>query len=654
MASASTSSSLIEPPRNGGAARLRFYNADGSEAGACGNATRCVARLLLDETGGDALVLEIGAWTAAGRPGSPTAAIRVAMAAPRFGWQDIPLAVPAIRSRCRSSASRCRGPVAVSMGNPHAVFFVDDVRALDVETLGAELERHPFFPERANIGFAQMHGPRVMRLRVFERGAGLTLACGSGACAAVVAAVRRGLGRATRCRVFVDGGELLIEWPGEGPVYMTGPTSLSFEGTLGAGDAGVSEAPSVITFGCRLNSYESEVIRRHAAVAGLGDAVIVHTCAVTAEAERQARQAIRRARRERPDARIIVTGCSAQVAGGAYAAMPEVDAVVGNAEKLRPETWAALAGTEAPRAWCRHHAGEGDGRAPGGRLRRPDARLPAGSERLRPSLHVLHHPLWSRAQPQRPGRRGHRPGAGADRGGLPRDRRHRRRHHLVWQGSAGPAKPRRALPAGPRCRARSAAAAAELDRSGGDRSRCCRRLIADEPRLMPHLHLSLQAGDDLVLKRMKRRHSRDDVLRLTARLRALRPDIVFGADIIAGFPTEDEAMFARTVEIVDEAGLTYLHVFPYSPRPQTPAARMPQVPVPVRQASGPPGCGRPASAHSSAICIARSGVASGCWSSGGVGRTEGFATMRLAAPADAGALLDVTPRSVSDGMLAAA
>ena len=221
---------LIAPPANGGDASLRFFNADGSEAGACGNATRCVARLLLDETGQERVVLES---IAGPLPAERLAdgRIRVAMATPKLGWKDIPLAVPCDTVEVPLQRPPLSRPVAVSMGNPHAVFFVEDVRALDVEGLGAELERHAFFPERANIGFAQMLGPTVMRLRVFERGAGLTLACGSGACAAMVAAVRRGLAK-DRCRIFVDGGELLIEWSGEGPVYMTGTASLSFEGML--------------------------------------------------------------------------------------------------------------------------------------------------------------------------------------------------------------------------------------------------------------------------------------------------------------------------------------------------------------------------------------------------------------------------------------
>lgn len=221
---------VIEPARNGGDARVSFYNPDGGEAGACGNGTRCAARLLLDELGRDRIILESA-------PGPLPAErladgrVRVAMSVPRFGWRDIPLAVPCDTLSLPLDRPPLPRPAAVSMGNPHAVFFVENVRALDVAALGAELEAHAMFPERANIGFAQMHGRRVMRLRVFERGAGLTLACGSGACAAVVAAVRRGLAEPA-VRVFVDGGELLIEWSGEGPVLMTGPATLAFEGVL--------------------------------------------------------------------------------------------------------------------------------------------------------------------------------------------------------------------------------------------------------------------------------------------------------------------------------------------------------------------------------------------------------------------------------------
>ena len=214
---------LHDAKASGTDAYVRIYNTDGSEAGACGNGTRCVAWAMtadpqMGQAGRDGLLLQTKAGLLPVARLSETA-FTVDMGAPRLAWDEIPLAEPfEDTSRFELQIGPIDDPIlhtpcAVSMGNPHAVFFVDDVRALDAAGLGAELERHPFFPERANIGFAQMLGPTVMRLRVFERGAGLTLACGSGACAAMVAAVRRGLAK-DRCRIFVDGGELLIEWGG--------------------------------------------------------------------------------------------------------------------------------------------------------------------------------------------------------------------------------------------------------------------------------------------------------------------------------------------------------------------------------------------------------------------------------------------------------
>ena len=334
----------------------------------------------------------------------------------------------------------------------------------------------------------------------------------------------------------------------------------------------------VITFGCRLNSFESEVMRRHATAARLQGAVIVHTCAVTAEAERQARQTIRRLRRERPQARIIVTGCSVQVTAGAYAAMPEVDHVVGNAEKLKPATWTGLATDEsAPRLLIgdimtvretAHHLVDGfDGRTraflqvqqgcdhrctfciiPYGRGPSRSVPLPQIVAQARTLVASGYRELvvtgvdiasYGKDLPDRPG-------LGA---------------MLKALLAAVPDLPRLRL---------SSLDPAEIDDD-------LRDLVAEEPRLMPHLHLSVQAGDDLSLKRMKRRHLRQDVIRVARELRSLRPDLAFGADLIAGFPTEDEAMFQNTLDLVDEAGLTFLHVFPFSPRPGTPAARMPQV-----------------------------------------------------------------------------
>lgn len=339
-----------------------------------------------------------------------------------------------------------------------------------------------------------------------------------------------------------------------------------------------------ITFGCRLNTLESEVMGRHATAAALHDAVIVHTCAVTAEAERQARQAIRRLRRERPQARIVVTGCSVQVASGAYAAMPEVDHVIGNAEKLRPETWARLArDAAAPRLQV------GDIMAGGAIAPHP---IDGVEGRTRAFLQVQQgcdHRCTFCIIPY---------GRGPSRS-VPLPAIVTQARALLASGYAelvvtgvdiasyghdladAPALGRMLkdvlamLPELQRLRLSS------LDPAAIDAD--LRDLVANEPRLLPHLHLSIQAGDDLVLKRMRRRHRRADIVRLAHDLRRARPELVFGADLIAGFPTEDETMFRNTLELVEEAGLTFLHVFPYSPRPGTPAARMPLLPREVRK-----------------------------------------------------------------------
>ena len=343
-------------------------------------------------------------------------------------------------------------------------------------------------------------------------------------------------------------------------------------------------AIQVVTFGCRLNTLESEVISRHATAASLGDAVIVHTCAVTAEAERQARQTIRRLRRERPGTRIVVTGCSVQVASGAYAAMAEVDHVVGNAEKLRPETWRQLAdAATAPRLQV------GDIMAERARTPLPvdglDGRtraflqvqqgcdhrctfciIPYGRG---PSRSVPLAEIIAQARALLDGGYVELVVTGVDIASYGRD----------LPGRPGLGSMLRdllaALPQLRRLRLSSLDPAA-IDGDLLD-------LVAYEPRLLPHLHLSVQAGHDLVLKRMKRRHLRADVIRLARDLRRARPDLVLGADLIAGFPTEDETGFRATLDLVEEAGLTFLHVFPYSPRPATPAAQMPQVAKDVRK-----------------------------------------------------------------------
>ncbi len=339
--------------------------------------------------------------------------------------------------------------------------------------------------------------------------------------------------------------------------------------------------PRIITFGCRLNAYESEVMRGHARAAELEDAVIINTCAVTAEAERQARQAIRRARREHPGARLIVTGCAAQIDPDAFAAMAEVDLVLGNEEKLQAESFLPGPGERVrvddimSVTETAAHLIEGfEGRArafvqvqqgcdhrctfciiPFGRGNSRSVPLGAVTAQVRKLVEGGTHEVVL---------------SGVD---------------LTSYGGDLPGAPslgqmaRRllaAVPELPRLRL-SSVDAVELD---GD----LLRLIAEEPRLMPHLHLSLQSGDDLILKRMKRRHSRRDAVALCDEVRRLRPDVVFGADLIAGFPTETEAAFENTASLVADCGLTYLHVFPYSPRPGTPAARMPQVPAQARKA----------------------------------------------------------------------
>lgn len=339
--------------------------------------------------------------------------------------------------------------------------------------------------------------------------------------------------------------------------------------------------PHVVTFGCRLNSLESEIIRREANAAGAGDAVVVNTCAVTGEAVRQARQAIRKLRRDRPDSTIIVTGCAAQLTPDVFAAMPEVDRVLGNTEKLERRSYEPEAGGErivvSDIMTARETAGhllegfEGRSRAmvqiQQGCDHRctfctiPFARGPNRSvtpERIFEQVRVL-------------SRRGFPEVVltGVD---------------VCSYGADLPGRPtlgtlvRRLLaevPELPRLRLSS------LDPAAIDEEFVL--AMAEEERLMPHVHLSLQAADDLVLKRMKRRHSRASALAIVERLRRARPDVVFGADVIAGFPTETDAAFANTLAFVGDAGLTYLHVFPFSPRPEAPAARMPQVPGPVRR-----------------------------------------------------------------------
>lgn len=345
----------------------------------------------------------------------------------------------------------------------------------------------------------------------------------------------------------------------------------------------MSHTPEIITFGCRLNTYESEVIRAHAQAAGLGEVIIFNTCAVTGEAERQAGQAIRKARREHPAAKIIVTGCAAQISPEKYAAMPEVDLVIGNEGKLKAETYAAL----AEQADGKIHVTDIQ------QVRETASHLVQGFEgKSRAFVQVqngCNHRCTFCIIPY---------GRGPSRS-VSLDRIVEQVGLLVAEGynevaltgvditSYGADLPEplslgamiaRLLAAVPGLRhlRLSSLDPMEIDEA-------LWALIAQEPRLMPHLHLSLQAGDDMVLKRMKRRHARKDIYDLAAKARALRPEVVFGADIIAGFPTETDEMFANTLALVEELDFTWLHVFPYSARTGTPAAKMPQVKKEIRK-----------------------------------------------------------------------
>ena len=341
----------------------------------------------------------------------------------------------------------------------------------------------------------------------------------------------------------------------------------------------MSDGVEVLTFGCRLNAYESEQAKARALSDGLTDAIIVNTCAVTNEAVRQARQAIRKARARRPDAKLVVTGCAAQIDPAAFAAMPEVDLVLGNALKsaegsyrdivsggpgrvrvndiaevrqTAPHLSADIAPQGRARAYvevqngCDHRCtfciipyGRGNSRSvPAGEVVEAVRALAVQGygEVVLTGVDIT---AW-----------------GADLPGTP-----------TLGGLV--ARILKLVPDLPRLRL-SSIDAAEID---PELLKC----LAEQPRLAPYLHLSLQAGDDMILKRMKRRHSRADALALIASVRAVRPDVAFGADLIAGFPTETDEMFENTLALVEEAGLAYCHVFPFSPRPQTPAARMPQL-----------------------------------------------------------------------------
>jgi len=339
-------------------------------------------------------------------------------------------------------------------------------------------------------------------------------------------------------------------------------------------------APRFTTLGCRLNAYETEAMKELSAQAGLKDAVVINTCAVTAEAVRKARQEIRKLRRENPNARLIVTGCAAQTEPETFTQMDEVDAVIGNVEKMQPDTWGKLAAdfigeTEAVQVDDIMSVTETAGHLIDGFGTRSRAyvQVQNGCDHRCTFCIIPYGRGNSRSVPagvvveqiKRLVGRGYNEVVltGVD---------------LTSWGADLPMQPKlgdlvmrilKLVPDMPRLRI-SSIDSIEVDEN-------LMQAIATEPRLMPHLHLSLQHGDDLILKRMKRRHLRDDAIQFCEEARRLRPDMTYGADIIAGFPTETDAHFENSLKLVEDCGLTWLHVFPYSPRQSTPAARMPQV-----------------------------------------------------------------------------
>jgi threonylcarbamoyladenosine tRNA methylthiotransferase MtaB len=412
----------------------------------------------------------------------------------------------------------------------------------------------------------------------------------------------------------------------------------------------------LVTFGCRLNAYESEVIRAQAQAAGLAEAetdtIVVNTCAVTAEATRQARQAIRKLRRERPQARIVVTGCAAQVEPASFRDMPEVDRVVGNGEKLDENCWRdtralfARVGGRVPEreekvavndimAVTQTAAHLIDGF--GGRVR-AFVQVQNGCDHRCTFCIIPFGRGNSRSVPM---------GEAVDQVRALVERGYREvvltGVDLTSYGTGLPGAPRlgtlvkqilKHVPALERLRL-SSIDSIEADRDLLD-------ALADDARLMPHLHLSLQAGDDMILKRMKRRHLRADAIAFCAQVRRLRPDVVLGGDIIAGFPTETDVMFARSLELIDECGLTHLHVFPFSPRPGTPAARMPAVASAIirerARALRQKGAAALRRHLDGEIGARRRVLTESC----DLGRTEQFTKVRLAGPVEPGAILDVS------------
>jgi threonylcarbamoyladenosine tRNA methylthiotransferase MtaB len=420
----------------------------------------------------------------------------------------------------------------------------------------------------------------------------------------------------------------------------------------------------VVTFGCRLNIVESEAIRERAQAAGFADLAIVNSCAVTSEATRQARQAIRRLKRERPERPVVATGCAAQIEPARFAAMPEIARVVGNDDKMQAATWVALARSNSLHADKAITAGA--------KLTVSDVmaqtalvapRINRPLDRTRGFVQVQNGCDHRCTFCVIPFGRGNSRSLGiAEIVAQCREMVEAGARELVLTGvdltsygrdlAQAPPLGRlvkailRGLPELPRLRL-SSLDAIEVD---GD----LREAIATETRLMPHLHLSLQAGDDMILKRMKRRHSRIEAIRFCEEMRALRPDIAFGADLIAGFPTEDEAMFARSLALIEDCGLSYVHVFPYSPRPGTPAARMPQLPGAVISERATRLREAARAAHASHLEARLGRPLCVLTERGNTGRAEDFTLVRFTQDVAPGEIVTVTAEAAAEKALLAA
>jgi threonylcarbamoyladenosine tRNA methylthiotransferase MtaB len=403
----------------------------------------------------------------------------------------------------------------------------------------------------------------------------------------------------------------------------------------------------IVTFGCRLNAYESNAIRHHAQAAGLDDIVVVNTCAVTAEAVRQARQTIRAHARARPGARVIVTGCAAQTDPASFAAMPEVDRVIGNEDKLAAQDWAgARIALESRQAMA-------------GALKIAVSDIMAASTNASPPVEAREGRSRAFVQVQNGcdhrctfciipfGRGNSRSTPVATVVAQVRRLVELGVHEVVLTGVDITSYATADAPVLGMLVKRILREVPELARlrlSSIDSVEADRDLIdalANEPRLMPHLHLSLQAGDDLILKRMKRRHLRADAVAFCANVRRLRPDVVFGADIIAGFPTETEDMFAHSLDLVAECDLVHLHVFPFSPRPGTPAARMPQVDRAVIKDRARRLRQRGDAALSAHLQLQVGTRRQVLTESHAAGHTEQFSRVRFAMPVEAGRIIEV-------------